>query len=77
MLSDSAREHATGEQLQEFFSPGPQAAYEISRGKRVSAGTYEFPVVLFGSSRDLTRPHLATVILRSDGKNDWAVDKLP
>jgi len=77
MLTDSAREHATPEQLQDFFSPGSQAAYEISRGKRVSAGTYEFPVVLFGSPLASIRPRVAKVILRRDGKNDWAVDRLP
>ena len=77
MLTDSAREHATPEQLQEFFSPGPQAAYEISRGKRLNTARYEFPVVLFGSSATANHPRSSTIVVKRGGKNEWVVDKLP
>src|SRR5262252_2135534 len=50
MLTDRAREQASSDQLQEFFSPGGDAAYEIQRGRRVKSGEYAFPVVLFGGS---------------------------
>jgi len=77
MLSDSARQHVSPDRLQSFFSPGPDAAYEIARGKRVNSAAYEFPVVLFGTSSGRSHPHVCTVIVTRSGKNDWAVDKLP
>src|SRR6058998_659151 len=46
MLTDGARQRVSSERLQEFFSPGEQAAYEIQRGKRLNGGEYVFPVVL-------------------------------
>jgi len=77
MLSDSARQNLSPESLQSFFSPGPDAAYEITRGKRVNSAAYEFPVVLFGASATPSRPHVCTVVVTRSGKNEWAVDKLP
>lgn len=77
MLSDSARQNLSPENLQSFFSPGPDAAYEITRGKRVNSAAYEFPVVLFGASATPSRPHVCTVVVTRSGKNEWAVDKLP
>ena len=77
MLSDTARQSLSSDKLQSFFSPGPDAAYEITRGKRVGAAAYEFPVVLFGASAAPSRPHACTVIVTRSGKNEWAVDKLP
>jgi hypothetical protein len=77
MLSDSARQNVSPDKLQSFFSPGPDAAYEIAHGKRVSSAAYEFPVVLFGASGAPSRPHVCTLIVTRSGKNEWAVDKLP
>jgi len=77
MLSDSARQKASPDKLQSFFSPGPDAAYEIARGKRLRSSAYEFPVVLFGASRAPSHPHACTVIITRSGRNDWVVDKLP
>ena len=76
MLTDAAREHASPERLQEFFSPGPDAAFEIQRGKRVN-GQYVFPVVLFGVSKSNAHRHACSVVITKMGKDDWAVDKLP
>jgi hypothetical protein len=76
MLTDSAREHASREQLQEFFSSGPEAAFEIQRGKRLDAAEYAFPVVLFDQSSS-PRPHVCRIVVVKAGKDDWAVDKLP
>src|SRR6266700_6527478 len=56
MLTDSARQQTSPELLQSFFSPGPQAAYEIAHGRRTNSGEYVFPVVLFGVS-DKSRPY--------------------
>ena len=77
MLSDSARQNLSPDKLQSFFSPGPDAAYEIARGKRVNSAAYEFPVVLFGGSGAPSRPHVCRMIVTRGGKNEWTVDKLP
>ena len=77
MLSDSARQKVSPDKLQSFFSPGPDAAYEIARGKRVNSAAYEFPVVLFGGSGAPSHPHVCSVIVTRSGKNEWTVDKLP
>jgi hypothetical protein len=77
MLSDTARQSLSPDKLQSFFSPGPDAAYEIARGRRVNSAVYEFPVVLFGASAASSRPHVCTVIVTRSGKSDWTIDKLP
>jgi hypothetical protein len=77
MLTDSARQHASPELLQTFFSPGPQAAYEIARGRKVGAAGYVFPVALFGLSQQPSRPHYSKIFVSRAGKDDWVVDKLP
>jgi hypothetical protein len=77
MLSDAARQSLSPDKLQSFFSPGPDAAYEIAHGKRVNAAAYEFPVVLFGASAAPSRPRACTVVLTRSGKSDWTIDKLP
>lgn len=76
MLTDGARYHASRERLQEFFSPGRDAAFEIQRGKHMN-GEYVFPVVLFGLSESDARAHPGSVVITKMGKDDWAVDKLP
>lgn len=76
MLTDAAREHASRERLQQFFSPSPDAAFEIQRGKHVN-GEYVFPVVLFGLSESDVHAHPSSVVITKMGKGDWAVDKLP
>jgi hypothetical protein len=63
--------------LQDFFSPGPQAAYEIAHGKRLGAAQYVFPAVLFGFSGAPSRPRYCKIIVIRTGKEDWAVDRLP
>jgi hypothetical protein len=77
MLSDAARQNLSPDKLQSFFSPGPDAAYEIAHGKRVNSAAYKFPVVLFGASAAPSRPRACMVIVTRSGKNDWTVDKLP
>src|SRR5436190_14212564 len=55
MLTDGARQRVSSERLQEFFSPGAEAAFEIQHGKRINGGEYVFPVVLFGFSEQKIR----------------------
>ena len=76
MLTDSARQRTSPEMLHTFFSPSPEAAYEIAHGKRMKTGEYIFPAVLFGAG-SASRPHSCTIIVIRSGKDDWAVDKLP
>ena len=77
MLTDSARQHASRDQLQDFFSTGPDAAFEIRRGKRLSTAEYAFPVVLFDAASAGNHPHVCKIIIVKADKDDWAVDRLP
>lgn len=76
MLTDAARQQASSEKLQEFFSPGDHAAYEIERGRRVNGGEYIFPVVLFGTTQN-AHPRACRLMIMRTGKDDWAVNRLP
>jgi hypothetical protein len=76
MLADSARQNISRDMLQAFFSPGPDAAYEIAHGQRLKPGEYSFPLVLFGASQGPHRRYCKLILVRS-GKDDWAVEKLP
>jgi hypothetical protein len=77
MLTDGARQRVSPERLQEFFSPGPAAAFEIQHGKRINSGEYVFPVVLFGFSEQKIRPHVCSSVITRAGKDEWVVQKLP
>jgi len=77
MLSDSARAHASRDNLQAFFSPSEQAAFEIQHGTRINGGEYVFPVVLFGIEESAQRPHICRIVISRTSKGDWVVDKLP
>ena len=76
MLTDAARQRVSRDGLQQFFSPAPNAAFEIQHGKRINAGEYVFPVVLFGSSNTV-RAHPGKIVVTRSGKDEWAVDRLP
>ena len=77
MLTDVARQRVSPERLQEFFSPGAVAAFEIQHGRRIHGGEYTFPVALFGISGQSLRPHLSNIVITRAGKDDWEVQKLP
>ncbi|MBS1850985.1 MAG: hypothetical protein JST79_08740 [Acidobacteria bacterium] len=79
ILSDAVRRRTSPEQIETFFSPDPEAAYEISRGKRRNPGRYSFPVVLFGAAgvRHGAGPRYSEIVLVRTGKREWVVDKLP
>jgi hypothetical protein len=77
LLSSPAKETATTDAVEKFFSnPGP-SAYEIGRGKLQKRGRYEFPVVLIGNSKNHARRRFCSIVMVDTGKNEWAVDKLP
>ena len=78
MLTDTMKQHSSEERLQEFFSPGENAAYQITGGKKLKAGRYAFPVALlsFALNGKLRKRFSEIVVMRTGGQ-DWAVDKLP
>jgi hypothetical protein len=77
LLSSHAKEAATTEGVERFFSnPGP-SAYEIVRGKPLKHGRYEFPVVLLTGASKNSRRRFSSIVVVNAGDNDWAVDRLP
>jgi hypothetical protein len=78
MLTDAAKEQVSEDRLDEFFSPGVDAAYEISRGKKMDSGRYVFPVTLLEpGTGHRARPRVSQMIVVRSGQDDWAVDRLP
>src|SRR5947209_7678541 len=47
LLTNHVKEKIARTALEEFFSAAP-LAYEVTRGKQIRRGCYEFPVVLLG-----------------------------
>ena len=77
LLTGRAKEKATTEVVEKFFSNPIPSAYEIGRGKLLKRGRYEFPVVLVGTSKNHASRRFSSIVIVDTGKNDWAVDKLP
>ena len=77
LLTSSAKQEATAERMERFFS-APPSAYEIGRGKLVKHGRYEFPLALVsGTKKNRVRRRLCNLVIVNTANNDWAVDKLP
>jgi hypothetical protein len=78
LLTTRAKQSATTDGIERFFSDAGPSAYEISRGKLLKPGRYEFPVVLvLGGASKAPRRRFSTIVVVNTGHNDWAVDKLP
>ena len=77
LLTSHAKELATTDGIEKFFSNSGPSGYEIGRGKQLKRGRYEFPVVLVGISKNHARRKFSSIVIVDTGKNDWAVDKLP
>lgn len=79
MLSDGLKGVIPDNRLQTFLSSGREAAFEISRGKKLQTGRYVFPVALLGIRGDGKTIHLrfSELVVVKTGKDDWAIDKLP
>ena len=81
LLTDAAKEHATEDGIEIFFTAatGAQRTYEIGRGKLLKPGRYLFPVMLFETqaASKSTRPEPAQIVVVQTGEDEWAVDKLP
>jgi len=61
-----------------FTRPCP-CAFELKHGKRIRAGMYEFPVVLFGPPAGNSRifVKLSSIVISRTADDQWAVEKLP
>jgi hypothetical protein len=77
LLTGHAKDKATADAVEKFFSNPVPSAYEIGRGKLVKPGQYEFPVVLVTASKNRAHRKFSTILIVDTGGNDWAVDKLP
>jgi hypothetical protein len=78
LLTTHAKQSATTNGVAQFFSDAGPSAYEISRGKLLKPGRYEFPVVLvLGGASKPPRRRFSSIVVVNTGHNGWAVDKLP
>ena len=78
LITNRAKQQTTEDGLDKLFS-GPSArAFEITRGRALRPGRFQFSIVLLQSDDSgHTRRRFAELIVVNTGKNDWAVDKLP
>jgi hypothetical protein len=87
LLSDRLREHTSEDAISGLFSSvHPEQAYEISRGRKLSPGRYQFPVTLWempvaqpgtNAPHHWTQPRTTSLIVTRTLKDDWLIDKLP
>lgn len=54
-------------------------AFELKHGKRIRAGVYEFPVVLYGPPAGNSRisVELSSIIISRTADDQWTVEKVP
>ena len=82
LLTARAKAKISRDDLSAFFSASAPSAYEISHGKPLRRGEYEFPVMLLDQSATATgsrhfRRRFSSIVVLRTGNNDWAIDKLP
>ena len=80
LLSDHAREHIDEGALAAFFSAHTEQAYELSPGRKLAHGHYQFPVALYTAPADphhWTHPRTTSLQIVHTPKGDWLVDNLP
>jgi hypothetical protein len=78
LLTSRTKQATSTEAIEKFFSNSAPSAFEIGRGKLLTPGRYEFPVVMLDASRNNhSRRRSSTIIVLHSGGNDWAIDKLP
>jgi hypothetical protein len=80
LLSDRVRAHNSPEVLTALFAPHAAQAYELSRGRKLAPGRYQFPIALFSTSNAAhrwTHPRATALLVVRTAKNDWLIDRLP
>jgi hypothetical protein len=77
MLTDAAKQNISETQMDEFFAAEKQGTrgFELSHGKKLEAGKYEFPVVLLEGKGKI--PHSSHIVVIKESKNEWVIDRLP
>jgi hypothetical protein len=86
LLSDRLREQTSEDAISALFSSAhSEQAYEITRGRKLSPGRYQFPVTLWqmpatqpgtNPPHHWTQPHPTSLIVTRTLKDDWLIDKL-
>jgi hypothetical protein len=78
MLSVQLKAGLEGEVESFIASPCP-CAYEIGHGKKLRAGSYQFPVVLFRppAGNSLISMRNSTIVVSRASEDRWAIEKLP
>jgi len=78
ILTLRAKQALSRENLDKLFTNEEPAGYEITRGKLLRRGRYEFPIVMVEKSQNArVRRRFSSIVVVDTGNNDWAVDKLP
>jgi hypothetical protein len=77
-ITNRAKQQSTEEGVDKLFSGSSTRAFEISRGRLVRQGRYQFSIVLLqNDDSGHARRRFAELIIANTGNNDWAVDRLP
>ena len=77
-ITNRAKQQSTEEGVDKLFSGSSTRAFEISPGRLVRQGRYQFSIVLLqNDDSGHTRRRFTELIITNTGNNDWAVDKLP
>jgi hypothetical protein len=86
LLSDGIRQTQNAGEIERFFSPEADRAFEIGKGSG-NRGHFSFPVVLVSlkasaalepaAAPKAVSRRFSSIVLVDSGKNDWVVDKLP
>jgi hypothetical protein len=78
LITNRAKQQSTEEGIDKLFSGSSTRAFEITRGRALRQGRYQFSIVLLQEDDSgHTHRRFAELIITNTGKNDWAVDKLP
>ena len=78
LITNRAKQQATEDGVDKLFSGSSTRAFEITRGRALRQGRYQFSIVLLqADDSGHTRRRFAELVVVNTGKNDWAVDKLP
>ncbi len=80
LLTAAAKKRSSEQKVSDFFTAAPVVTYEIGRGKKSGAGSYIFPLTLYGSDtgkQGHLHPRYSQVSVVKTGKGDWGIDTLP
>ena len=78
LITNRAKQQSTEEGIDKLFDGSSARAFEITRGRALRQGRYQFSIVLLQEDDSgHTHRRFSELIITNAGKNDWAVDKLP